>query len=385
MKFPDFLKLVKGEVEKDDGEEVTMLLHEPVGFNGWDGMSAKRFGETLNAIPKSKKVTLSINCLGGDVNEGIAMHNMLLARGSVTTCVVGYAASMASVIMQAGATRRMMPGTMVIIHNPSSDIEGDHRDMTRTADFLKKVKNSLVDVYAARTKLGKRAISDMMDETTVMDGTDAMKFGFCDEVSEGSPVWNEFSPAKFATAYREIIATSKVTNQITKPSMKLIINALAALVKLPADTTDELAAPQVENAVSTIIASRDSLKTENDTLKAANQKHADALKLRVTNRVQAAIDGKFVKAERKDSLIAIGLADETALDFLSDISIPAQGKTARGAAALPPSKEDPKDEMTNLRNEIRDNPKDAEGNAVRAKKLRELRGHANLFAAPAAK
>src|SRR5678815_2239212 len=82
MKFPSWLTVVEGNLA-DDSKEVTVLLAEPIGED-WtgEGMSSRSFGEALNAIPRHKKITIDINSLGGRVDDGMAMHNMIVARGN---------------------------------------------------------------------------------------------------------------------------------------------------------------------------------------------------------------------------------------------------------------------------------------------------------------
>ncbi len=462
MSLPDWLKLIKGDMDKDDDGEVTMMLHAPVGMtDAGDGVTSRMFGTALNMVPKNKKVTLEINTMGGKVDDGIAMYNMLRARGNVKTRVVGYAASMGAVIAQAGTTRCMMPGTMMIIHNPQANPgAGDHKDMSAAASMLGKVKDSLVDLLADRTKQGKRAISGMMDDVTAMTADEAKKLGFCDEIEDGSPAYNEMKPKELfeflrtcrnggpgsgprpgggkyeeaeknaesksdaamketdkaeavkdnnaAAAHREAAAAhreaaskseslndksyheqaarqhseferahrlSSVKNQLEQNNMTKTIIALAKLNLLPsADMTDEAAAPQAEVSINRIIAERDSYKVKLDGIEKAN---TEALKTRVTNRVEKAITDKLVKVERKDSLIAAGISNEASLDFLNDLAAPRQ---PRGAAPVPKPEDGEHATLETVRSNMRDHKGDGLKNYEAAMTARELRGHKNLFA-----
>ncbi len=387
MKLPDWLKLIRGDMEKDDSEEVTMLLHEPIGYDSWtgEGISSKQFGMALNAIPRSKNVALEINCLGGQVSDGLAMANMVQARGNVTTRVVGYAASMGAIIFQGGVKREMMPGTMMVIHNPHGTIEdGDQHEMASQAEMLAAVKNSLVGVLASRSGQKPKKISDMMDAVTAMDPETAKELGFCDSIIQGVPALNSM---QFTNGYRRILQENKapiVKNNI----MKLLIGTLAKfkLVSSPDITDDAQASNLVETSVAALILQRDEAQAE-------VLRHNEALKTRVTNRITKAIEGKLIKPERKDSLIAAGITNEAALDFLDDISItpPAAPATPRRGAAPAPAS--PGDVITidSVRNNIGANKADTTTdwlekgriNANLAREARKLRGHENLFVLPA--
>lgn len=391
-KLPEWLKLISGNVETEDDEPVDMLLSEPVGFNRdtYEGISARVFGYTLNGIPKKKPVNLLINCLGGSYSEGIAMHNMILARGNVNTVVVGMAASMAAVIAQGGATRRMMPGTMLMIHNPSCELDGDHRDATKGAALLKQVKDNLVDVLQSRTKLGKKKISDLMDDETYMTPDEAKALGFCDEVMDGKGVYNIIALKEtHKNNFRQVYGHSTVPaggretekEKQDKP-MKLITATLIQLGLLSSAAITEEAeiCKAVENAHKVLKADEQKLKDKVQGFETAN-------KTRVTNKVEALITGKIAKAERKDTLIAMGMRDEAELDnYIADMSegrqTPAPG-TRRGAPPVP--KNESTDEPTNddKAKELREKMKTASPSeqAVMARELRKLRGHETLFAA----
>jgi ATP-dependent Clp endopeptidase proteolytic subunit ClpP len=374
--LPEWLKVLNGDLDKDDEGEVCLLLSEPIGEEGWTGMSSKRFGEVLNSIPSKKKVTLQINTRGGQVDEGLAMYNMIRSRGGVSTCVIGFAASMGSIIAQAGAVRKMMPGTIMMIHNPQGGAYGESEQVETAVEALKKCKDGLVEIYHTHNtaKLSRKRISELMDETTFMTPREAVELGFADESPDGAPAWNHLKPI-----FNSINLLPKTGGETKPKSMKKLIAALAALIKLPEDVTDETAAPQVENALKTLVDERDSLQTENENFKAENKKHEEARKTRVTNRVQKAIDAKLIKAERKDALIASGIANESVLDFLDDLSVPAPQNNRRGAPAVPPEKEG-EESIESLRTELKCSDLSGEEKTLIAKKLRELRGHGKLFA-----
>lgn len=197
MNLPNWLSLVKGSLDETPGE-VTMLLHEPIGFNKADGsgISSRMFGESLAGIHPSKNVTIDINTLGGKVDDGLAMANMVSARGNVTTRVVGYAASMGAIIHQAGAKRIMLPGTMLVVHNPQAELgNGDYRDANQKGSFLKQVRDSLAGMLAKRSGQKIETINDMMDKTTALSPEDAKRLGFCDEIGDGIPAFGEMSPS----------------------------------------------------------------------------------------------------------------------------------------------------------------------------------------------
>ena len=392
LTLPEWLKLIKGDF--NDSEPVDLLLAEPIGFDPktYTGVSSNAFGQTLAGIPKAKTVNLLINCLGGSIPEGMAMHNMIMARGNVNTCVIGYAASMGAVIFQAGVKRQMMPGTMLAIHPAQGSPSGSADEIEEQVEGLRKVNDTIVALFSNRTKLSKKKVSDMMDAVTYMDPDEALENGFCDEVIESSPAWNDL--AKFRPSdmknFRQLTNSMKVggggetTNNNKQKTMKSLTAALAAVGLLPsAELTDEAA---IVSAFQNKFPTFSKAVEENTALKTRIEGYENAQKLRVTAAVELAVTNKLVKPERKDSLIAIGIRDEAELtNQLADLTGLKNEQPARrpGAAPVPPEKKGNEgtasvdEQVETLRNSLHEATPAQK--TVISRQIRELRGHKNLF------
>ena len=159
----------------------TIDFYGPVG--GWDGITAADFKRTLNGIT-SPTIVLNINSPGGDVFEGVAIHNDLVAHAAtVEVHVTGIAASIASVIAMAGDTVTVEDGAFFMIHNAWTIALGDNREMSKTADTLKKIDGSIAQAYAKRTGLDVAEVSAMMDDETWLDAAQAVDLGFADKIA----------------------------------------------------------------------------------------------------------------------------------------------------------------------------------------------------------
>lgn len=155
-------------------------LYEEVGF--W-GVGAKDFMAELNAI-KSPKIDMHINSPGGEVFDGIAIYNGIKNHAAtVTTYIDGIAASIASVIALAGDTVTMAENAMFMMHNPSGLVIGGAIDMRKVADSLDKIRDSMVGVYAAKSKKTADEIIAMLDDESWLDADEAKDAGFADVVS----------------------------------------------------------------------------------------------------------------------------------------------------------------------------------------------------------
>ncbi len=164
-----------------DAKVATIRMYGPIdSWGGWWGISTEDIGRVLDSLPESvEQIVLRINSPGGEVWEAMAIQNMLAAhRASVVAVVDGLAASAASFIAASCAETVMSPGSMMMIHSPSSITWGNAREMRKTADFLDTVERSMVEVYDA--KAGARDWAPLLAEETWLTATETVELGLAD-------------------------------------------------------------------------------------------------------------------------------------------------------------------------------------------------------------
>ena len=104
-------------IQNAAGEEAVVRIYDEIW---WLGVNAQDLTRELDAIT-APSIRVEINSPGGDVFDGIAIYNALRNHPAhVTTRVDGLAASIASVIAQAGDKRLIQPAAQLMIHNASS-------------------------------------------------------------------------------------------------------------------------------------------------------------------------------------------------------------------------------------------------------------------------
>lgn len=401
LTLPPWMQNVRGSWDNDeDDEPVDMLLAEPIGFDpgSFTGMSSDYFGRVLNSIKKSKVVNLLINTGGGRVDDGVAMYNMARARGNVNTVVIGQAASMGAVLFQAGATRKMMKGTMLMVHNPMITADGDEKAMEMAIEILRKCKDSIVNILHDRSGLGKKEVSALMDATTYMTAEEAKKNGFADEVIDGSDAYNRLArfPSGTIKNFQRMPAPVVSGAGTEEPipggeenKMKQITNCLASLGLISsAGLTDEGVIVNELTARHAVIRNK---ADKADSLQGEVSRMTKLTEDRVRAAVKNAITEGIVKAERETSLINMGMADEEQMtNYISDLR-EARGSAAtqpaprgsRPAPPAPPSGEtgavSNEEKMRNLRDELK-TCSPARASEI-GRELRALRGHGDMFAA----
>jgi ATP-dependent Clp protease protease subunit len=183
MKFWNFIANADDTVDlRLDGEIVS---DDDAWIYEWFGIkvaSPNAFREAL-AEHKGKNITVWIDSWGGDVFAGVGMYNALKEhKGKVTVKVDGKAVSAASIVAMAGAEILMSPGSIMMVHNPWSGVQGEAKDMRHTADVLDEVKTAIVNVYEIRTSKKRDDIAALMDRETWMSAKTAVAEGFADGI-----------------------------------------------------------------------------------------------------------------------------------------------------------------------------------------------------------
>lgn len=162
-----------------DEDAADIYLFDEIGF--W-GTTAKGFIDELAQIETSK-INLFVASIGGDVFDGIAIYNALRTHDArVVAQVDSMAASIASVIVQAGDERHMVTASQMMIHRASAIAWGDADEMRDMADVLDKQDAIIADIYAERSGRKASHFADLMAAETWMNATETVEEGLADTV-----------------------------------------------------------------------------------------------------------------------------------------------------------------------------------------------------------
>ncbi|SDM14843.1 head maturation protease, ClpP-related [Sediminibacillus halophilus] len=126
-----------------------------------------------------------INSGGGEVYAASEIyHDLKTYAGSVETRIVGLAASAASVIAMAGdkGKVKMAPTAELMIHNASMISQGDHRDMSKSAEMLKNTDRTIANAYRLKSGIEEKELLELMGEETWLTPQDALEKGLIDEI-----------------------------------------------------------------------------------------------------------------------------------------------------------------------------------------------------------
>ena len=220
--------------------------------------------DIVSQIPSDvDTINLHINSPGGSVWEGIAIFNWLLSHQAAKNVFIeGLAASMASVIAMVGDEKpHMAKSAYMMIHDPWVSITGNAEELTREADLLEKLEDTMAEIYADKSGREKDEIRQWMHAETYMSGTEAVEFGFAgsiEEAEEEAAYTDKFNlkalfgsarpqpPAQRPAAQRAASARNDNNNKETKKMNEKLRRMLEAK-GLAADATDEQAQAFMED------------------------------------------------------------------------------------------------------------------------------------------
>ena len=139
----------------------------------------------LESQDPDKDISLYIDSPGGDVYAGLGiLDTMNFIKPDVSTICVGMAASMAAVLLAAGAKgkRLALPNSMVLIHQPSSGVQGQQTDIQIIADETKWIRQHLNEVLSEYTGQPLEKINVDTERDNYMRAQEAAEYGLVDRV-----------------------------------------------------------------------------------------------------------------------------------------------------------------------------------------------------------
>uniref|UniRef100_A0A7C3J6F1 ATP-dependent Clp protease proteolytic subunit n=1 Tax=candidate division WOR-3 bacterium TaxID=2052148 RepID=A0A7C3J6F1_UNCW3 len=139
----------------------------------------------LEADNPDKDINLYINSNGGVVSSGLAIYDtMQYIKCDVSTICMGVAASMAAVILMAGAKgkRFALPNSRILIHQPIGGVQGQASDIEIHAKEILRIKQKLNEIISLNTGKDLKQIEIDSDRDFWMSAEEAKDYGIIDSV-----------------------------------------------------------------------------------------------------------------------------------------------------------------------------------------------------------
>ncbi len=171
--------------EDSESGEPEIEFYGPISEYSWwgDEITPKLFKDDLEKHGGGGPVTIRIHSPGGDVFAASAIRAMIADYpGKVTTRIDGLCASAATYVAMAGDHVVMQDSAFFMIHDPWTITIGGVEELKTTINFLKTIKDGIVETYQNKTHLDAEELARMMSNETWMTARQAQEKGFVDEV-----------------------------------------------------------------------------------------------------------------------------------------------------------------------------------------------------------
>ena len=144
----------------------------------------------LDREDPEKEINLYINSPGGVITAGLAIFDtMNLLSVDVSTICVGMAASMATVLLCAGAKgkRFALPNSTIHMHQPMGGAQGQAADIEIAAREILRMQDKIREIISERTGQPYEQVARDSDRDFFLTPAQAVEYGLVDEVLTKAP------------------------------------------------------------------------------------------------------------------------------------------------------------------------------------------------------
>lgn len=147
--------------------------------------SAEYIRKAIEDVGTINGIELYINSIGGYVDEGVSIYNLLKRQSvPVTAYIDGMACSIASVVAMAADKIVMPSNTTMMIHHAIGGCYGNAKEHREFASQLDKISEASTNSYLvhAGDKLTREILEPLLNAETFLTAQEAFDIGLCDEI-----------------------------------------------------------------------------------------------------------------------------------------------------------------------------------------------------------
>jgi ATP-dependent Clp protease protease subunit len=139
----------------------------------------------LDREDSERDISLYINSPGGEISAGLAIYDtMQLIQAPVSTISVGMTASMATVLLTAGAEGRRysLPHATIHLHQPLGGVQGQAADIEIAAQEILRKRDLINELLRTHTGMKQDTIDRITDRDFYMTAEEAVDYGVVDKI-----------------------------------------------------------------------------------------------------------------------------------------------------------------------------------------------------------
>jgi len=258
QKHSEFYNLVGN----NDGQTLNLSINDDIG-DFFAGTTSDDFARVLNNKDISQ-INIDINTKGGSVHEGISIFNQLRNHpATVTTNVIGQAASIGTVIFAAGDERTMDTGATLFFHPVRMNMGGAFLadELRELADEIPKLESGLIDIIHSSSSSTREEIAGIMGKETRLTDKEALDMGLATEISSA-----------LATNLKEYSKTQAVNYKEDKEKIQQVLNNTSKILNNKPDRENVMEKKEFDNKLADLKSEfTNKMKTLETNLEQANQ------------------------------------------------------------------------------------------------------------------
>jgi ATP-dependent Clp protease protease subunit len=211
----DLVDAVKETIRKEQSDR----LRDVYLIGDIDKDSARGVIERLRELANDSKrpITLYINSAGGNVTDGLAIHDairFIISRGiEIRIIVQGMAYSMGSIVLQAASAgqRFAFPHSWIMIHEPAK--WAGWQSTSAAAQHLERLKQMQDQIYRILSSRSGKPLRQIIRDTKrtdfYLDARGALDYGLIDAVVAGQLERPKPMPAEARDAQESVAAKQR--------------------------------------------------------------------------------------------------------------------------------------------------------------------------------
>jgi len=135
---------------------------------------------------KKKPIEILLNSGGGEVIQGLAIYDAIIAANKITPVnitAMGACMSMGAIILQSGRVRRAYPNTEFLLHEVSYGEFGRHSEHKDRAKQVARMQGRLDSILISRSKLTQDSLRELIERKDYhITASEALEHGLIDEI-----------------------------------------------------------------------------------------------------------------------------------------------------------------------------------------------------------
>lgn len=200
-----------------EAEQRTLEVYVYGEIGAW-GITANQFVRDLAALDDgASPIVVAFNSIGGDLFDGLAIHNALARLGERCTGRVDALAASAASVAVCGAKRVVVAANaMLMIHNPWTYAAGDAEDLRKVASALDQALEVIIAAYKAKAPdIDEDELRRLVNAETWLTASEAVALGLADEVGEGVQIKACLGQGSLMQKYQR--TPKALLDQLTEP------------------------------------------------------------------------------------------------------------------------------------------------------------------------